>query len=85
MVNTDDLIDAQTVAEFLGLSHRNTVSTYQKRYPVMPRPVVDLGVGRPRLWLRSEIVEWAEKSRSVRSLTADLIGVHAAFAVGRHA
>ena len=48
IVNTEDLVDAQTIADFLGLSHRNTVSTYQKRYPDMPRPVVDLGAGRPR-------------------------------------
>lgn len=57
-VNTDDLIDAQGVADLLGLSHRNTVSAYQKRYKDMPRPVMDLGQGRPRLWLRPEIVEW---------------------------
>lgn len=57
-VRTEDLIDAQAVAELLGLSHRNTVSSYQRRYPEMPRPAVDLGRGRPRLWLRSEIVRW---------------------------
>lgn len=57
-VSTDDLIDAQGVADLLGLSHRNTVSAYQKRYPDMPRPVLDLGHGRPRLWLRPDIVQW---------------------------
>jgi predicted DNA-binding transcriptional regulator AlpA len=57
-VNTEDLIDAQGVAELLGVTHRNTVSTYQRRYPDMPRPVVDLGAGRPRLWLRSHIEAW---------------------------
>lgn len=57
-VDTEDLIDAQGVADLLGLSHRNTVSSYQKRYPDMPRPVVDLGRGRPRLWLRGEILKW---------------------------
>jgi hypothetical protein len=62
IVNTEDLTDAQTVAEILSLAHRNTVSTYQKRYPDMPRPIVDLGVGRPRLWLRPEIVAWAKKT-----------------------
>jgi len=60
IVNTDDLIDAQTIAEILGLAHRNTVSAYQKRYPDMPRPVIDLGRGRPRLWLRPEIIGWAK-------------------------
>ena len=55
-IRTEDLIDAQSVADLLGLSHRSTVSSYQKRCPEMPRPVVDLGRGRPRLWLRTEIV-----------------------------
>jgi glutathione-regulated potassium-efflux system ancillary protein KefG len=58
-VRTEDLIDARGVAEILGLKHRNTVSEYQARYRDMPRPVVDLGRGRPRLWLRSEIRAWA--------------------------
>jgi predicted DNA-binding transcriptional regulator AlpA len=61
-VQTEDLIDAQGVADVLGLSHRNTVSSYQKRYPDMPRPVVTLGKGRTLLWLRSEIDVWARKT-----------------------
>jgi glutathione-regulated potassium-efflux system ancillary protein KefG len=55
-------VDAQGVADILGLSHRNTVSSYQKRYPDMPRPVVTLGKGRTLLWLRSDIVDWARKT-----------------------
>lgn len=57
-VDTEDLVDAQGIADLLGLSHRNSVSTYQRRYPDMPRPVVDLGRGRPRLWSRREIQKW---------------------------
>ena len=57
-VDPKDLIDAQAVAELLGLAQRNTVSAYQRRYPAMPRPVVDLGQGRCKLWLRSEIELW---------------------------
>jgi glutathione-regulated potassium-efflux system ancillary protein KefG len=57
-VDTDDLIDAHDVAELLGLSHRNSVSLYQRRYPDMPRPVVERGGGRTKLWLRSEIEGW---------------------------
>ena len=60
-VDTADLIDAQEIAERLGLAHRNTVSLYQRRYADMPRPVVDLGRGRPKLWLRSEIDYWAKE------------------------
>ncbi|MCA1705301.1 MAG: hypothetical protein LC808_19400 [Actinobacteria bacterium] len=60
-VRTEDLIDAREVAELLGLSHPNSVSTYQRRYAGMPRPVVNLGQGRCRLWLRPEIEKWAKE------------------------
>jgi len=59
LVAIEDLIDAQEVAEILGLAHRTAVSVYQQRYPDMPRPVLDLGAGRPMLWLRPEIEAWA--------------------------
>ena len=58
-VDTEDLIDARGIADLLGLAQRNTVSLYQNRYPEMPRPVIDLGSGRPRLWLRPELETWA--------------------------
>lgn len=58
-VDVDDLIDTHTVAAILGLAHRNTVSEYQSRYDDMPRPVVDLGGGRSKLWLRPEVERWA--------------------------
>lgn len=57
----DDLIDAHDVARIIGLAHRNTVSQYQRRYPDMPRPVLDLGPGRPSLWLRPQIEHWYER------------------------
>lgn len=60
-VDTEDLIDARGVAEILGLAQRNTVSLYQRRYPDMPRPVVDLGRARTKLWLRPEIENWAAR------------------------
>ena len=62
-VDVDDLIDTRSVAEILGLAHRNTVSDYLARYDDMPRPVVDLGGGRSKLWLRSEMQPWAETHR----------------------
>lgn len=63
LVNTDDLIDATEVAQILGLSHRNSVSLYQRRYAAMPRPVVVRGEGRIKLWLRSEISAWHLRRR----------------------
>ena len=61
-VNTEDLLDAQGVADLLGLSQRTAVSVYQRRYPDMPKPVVVLSRGRTRLWLRSEIAAWAKNT-----------------------
>jgi predicted DNA-binding transcriptional regulator AlpA len=57
-VATEDLVDARDVAVILGLSHPSAVSVYQHRYEDMPRPVVDLGRGRPKLWLRPEVQTW---------------------------
>jgi len=66
-VNTEDLLDAQGVAELLGLSQRTAISVYQRRYPDMPAPVVILSRGRTRLWLKPEIVAWAKRTgRKVR-------------------
>ena len=60
MVDTELLIDARGVAAIVGLTHHNSVSLYQRRYPDMPRPVIDLGRGRPRLWIRTQIEAWAD-------------------------
>ena len=46
-VAIDDLIDAHDVARILGLAYRNSISEYQARYADMPRPVLNLGRGRP--------------------------------------
>lgn len=58
-VDVDDLVGAPEVAQLLGLAHYNSVTTYLRRYPDMPRPVIDLGHGRCKLWLRSEVEDWA--------------------------
>lgn len=65
-VNTEDLIDAQGVAHLLGLAQRTAVSVYQRRYPDMPRPVVNLSGGRTRLWVRQEVEAWARKTGRAR-------------------
>lgn len=62
-VRTEDLADAHELAQLLGLGHANSVSTYQRRYADMPRPVLDLGPGRPKLWLRPDVHRWAEGRR----------------------
>lgn len=60
-VDVEDLIDASEVAEILGLSHPNSVHLYQERYADMPRPIVDRGPHRARLWLSPEIRAWAKR------------------------
>jgi hypothetical protein len=60
-IDTDDVIDTQRMAELLGLAQRNTVSLYQRRYSSMPRPVIDLGKGRYKLSLQSEVEDWQAK------------------------
>ena len=60
-IRSEDLIDARAVAEILGLGQPNSVSTYQHRYADMPRPVVDMGEGRCKLWLRPQIEAWARR------------------------
>ena len=54
----DVLIDAGEVATILGLTHRNSVSTYRSRYPDFPAGRPAPGGGRSRLWTREEILDW---------------------------
>jgi glutathione-regulated potassium-efflux system ancillary protein KefG len=61
-VDVDQLIDSHAVAEILGLAQFNSVSGYQRRYREMPRPVVDMGRGRCKLWLRYEVEAWARRT-----------------------
>ncbi len=60
-MNPVDLVDATEVAGLLGLRHRNSVSTYMKRYQDFPRPVVDRGPRRGRFWVRAEVLHWAAR------------------------
>lgn len=57
-VDIDDLVDAHEVAELLGVAHANSVYLYQRRYIDMPRPVLDRGPRRAKLWLRFEVEDW---------------------------
>ena|ERR1035437_6687399 len=49
-VDPKNLIGAADVQIILRLSHPSSVTTYLKRYPDFPRPVVDLSASRVRLW-----------------------------------
>lgn len=63
-VDIDDLIDAHDVAALIGLSQPNNVHLYQRRYPDMPRPVLDRGGRRAKLWLRSELRVWLQTRKA---------------------
>ena len=64
-VNADDLVGAAEVAAILRLSHPNSVTTYLRRYPDFPNPVVDLPASRVRLWRRQDVEQWqSERSRT---------------------
>lgn len=64
MVDTRELMDVRGVAQLLRLAHPNSVSTYQRRYPDMPRPVLELSGGRSRLWLRPQMMKWLRRRKS---------------------
>ena len=61
MVDLDELIDTHEVAELLGLSHANSVTTYSRRYATFPLPVIEFANGRCRLWLRPEVQLWSDE------------------------
>lgn len=66
MVDLDDLVDAHEVADLLGLAHSNNVYLYQRRYPDMPRPVLEREGRRARFWLRSEMIAWRKRRSSTQ-------------------
>ena len=59
LIDPADLLDAGEVAEMLGLSRRQAVSTYRARYSDFPQPIVTKASGKCVLWLRAEIEAWA--------------------------
>ena len=64
-VDVDDLLTSAEVASLVGLSHRESVMTYLRRYPEFPQPIIDKTGGRVRLWLRQDVEDWARARSSV--------------------
>lgn len=58
LIDLDDLLSADEVAEVLGLAGHRAVSVYRARYSDFPTPVVVKG--RCTLWLRADVKAWAE-------------------------
>lgn len=70
MVDVDELIDAREVAVLLGLKQTTSVFVYLHRYADMPRPVVDRGDNRVKLWVRSDVEAW-QSARATKANPAD--------------
>ena len=58
-VDLDDLLDVGEVAELLGLAHKNSVTTYMRRYDDFPKPAIEFADGKCRAWLRQEVASWS--------------------------
>ena len=61
LVDLDDLVDVGDVAELLGLAHKNSVTTYMRRYPDFPPPAIEFAEGKCRAWHRDDVEAWRAK------------------------
>ena len=62
-VDVDDLLDANQLAEMLGLASSRVVAVYAARN--LPAPVIDRGSTRAKFWVRQDIEHWLSQ-RTVR-------------------
>lgn len=62
LVDLDDLLDAHDVAELIGLTNPNGLPMYRARYDDFPEPVWRSRGGRCQVWLREDVVGWAQKT-----------------------
>jgi predicted DNA-binding transcriptional regulator AlpA len=59
LIDPDDLLDAEAVADLLGLASAGVISVYRTRYEDFPPPRIERG--RCRLWLRADVAAWKRK------------------------
>ena len=57
-IDLDELIDVGEVAELLGLAHKNSVTTYLRRYDDFPKPAIEFADGKCRAWVRVDVELW---------------------------
>ena len=62
-IDVEDLLTATEVADLLGFSMRQVVSTYARRYNSFPRPTVVKSNGHTQLWAREDVEEWDRQRR----------------------
>ena len=58
-----DLIDAQDVAELIGVMSANQVYALLETNSRFPGLVLDRGFNRARLWSKSDVVKWAATNK----------------------
>jgi len=56
LVDVEDLVTAQQIADRFGVAQVQTVYNWERRYPAFPLPAWK--IGRWRLWLWSEVEAW---------------------------
>lgn len=56
LIDPDDLLGAEAVADLLGLASAGVISVYRTRYEDFPAPRIERG--RCRLWLRADVETW---------------------------
>lgn len=64
LIDPDELLDAEAVADLLGLASSNVISVYRTRYEDFPQPRIEKG--RCRLWLRADVEGWSAKGPEAR-------------------
>ncbi len=64
LVDLDDLVDVGDVADLLGLAHKNSVTTYMRRYSTFPKPALEFAEGKCRAWVREDVLRWIEDRKA---------------------
>lgn len=59
MVDVDELIDAVECAQIAGFNSPTAISVYLSRGS-FPKPIIDRGGRRARLWLRRDVLDWVK-------------------------
>jgi predicted DNA-binding transcriptional regulator AlpA len=59
-VEVTDLVGAAEIAERLGLSHRETVHSWRRRYAEFPEPVAHLR--QALVWSWRDVEAWARRT-----------------------
>jgi hypothetical protein len=68
LIDSDDLVDASDAALELGYTCSETFHALVRRRPDFPKPVVNKGKGKARLWSMTDIRAWETKNGRIGHL-----------------